>query len=59
MKNSTKVIAAIVALVTGIVQLPIVQESVVAFLAAHPTVSSLVVGIASVLALIHKPNPTE
>ena len=55
MKNTTKVILAIIAGLGGFLQIPVVQSAVVAFLTAHPSVSLILGAITTMLALIHNP----
>ena len=55
MKNTTKVIAAILAALTGIVQIPVVQSALIAFVQAHPALSLGLGGISALLALLHVP----
>lgn len=56
MKNTTKVVAAIVSLITMIGTMPDVQHAVAAFYTAHPIVAAIVAGISTVLALFHNPQ---
>jgi hypothetical protein len=55
MKDSTKIIAAIIGLLTTAAQIPFVQTSVQHFFAAHPAASLIVAGITTILALFHVP----
>ena len=59
MKNSTKAIASLIASLTLVLQIPVVQSAIGAFLAAHPNVSAIVGGILSILALVHVPQPNN
>jgi hypothetical protein len=57
MKNVTKIVLAVVAAVTTVLQVPAVHNLVIAAIAAHPDVAALVAGVSAVLALLHDPNP--
>jgi hypothetical protein len=57
MKNVTKILLGVVAAVTTVLQVPEVHNLVVAAIAAHPDVAALAAGVATVLALLHDPNP--
>lgn len=59
MKNVTKIVGAVVAAVTAILQIPSVQLSVWAFLSAHPGVSSAFTGVAAIVALFHNPKAAQ
>jgi len=60
MKNITKVLAAVVAGLTAVLQIPVVSTAVINFFGSHPTISSLFGGLAAILALLHVPNsPAE
>lgn len=59
MKDSTKVVAAVIALLTAIVQFSSVQTAIVSFLTAHPAVALSVTGLSALLALIHNPQSTS
>jgi hypothetical protein len=60
MNNLTKIFAAVIAIVTLVVQTPAVQAALVAFFTAHPIFSTLVGGVSAILALIHQPDsPTK
>ncbi len=56
MKDATKVILAIVGLLTGILQIPSIQAAVVAAITAHPAVAAVIGGISAVLAVLHVPT---
>lgn len=56
MKNATKVVAAVIALLTAVVQIPSIQEGLVHFIVSHPAVSLALGGISGLLALIHNPK---
>ena len=55
MKNSTKIVGAVILLLTGVLQIGPVQDIVVAFIASHPAIAAAVAGLSSILALLHKP----
>lgn len=55
MQNITKVIAVIIGALTSILQIPVVQNALVVFLTAHPSISTIVGGVAAILALLHAP----
>lgn len=55
MKNSTKVLTAIVGLVTAVLQVPSVQHAVFAYAAAHPVVTTILSALSTILALLHVP----
>ena len=56
MKNVTKIVLAIVAAVTTVLQVPAVHDLVIAAIAAHPDVAALAAGVSAVLALLHDPK---
>lgn len=56
MKNITKVVAGVVALLTAVLQVPTVQHQIGVVLTAHPNVAAIVAGITAVGMLIHNPN---
>lgn len=56
MKNSTKVIASLIASLTLVLQIPVVQSAIGSFLSAHSNVSAIVGGVLSILALVHVPS---
>jgi lysozyme len=56
-KNATKVLLAIVALLTTVMQDPTAHAFVMGLLVQHPRISSAIAGVAALLALIHDPNP--
>ena len=56
MKNITKILAAVVAALTALLQVPAIQSVVVAFFTAHPSVSALLGGVTAILALLHQPD---
>lgn len=55
MKSSTKVVSAIIALLTAVVQISSIQHAILSFVAAHPAVSLVLTGLSSILALLHVP----
>lgn len=59
MKNSTKIIAGIVAALTAVIQVPEVQHAIAGAIAAHPSISSLAAGISAILALVHNPKGNQ
>ncbi len=56
MKDATKVIVAIVALITGILQIPSINAAIVAAITAHPAIAAGLAGLSTVLALLHDPK---
>lgn len=58
MKNSTKIVAAVIALLTAIVQVPDVQAAIAHFIALHPAAATLLGGASALIALIHNPKAT-
>ena len=56
MKNLTKIVLAVVAAVTTVLQVPEVHNLVIAAIAAHPDVAALAAGVSAVLALLHDPK---
>jgi hypothetical protein len=56
MKNVTKVVAAVVALLTAVLQVPTVQHDIGLALTAHPNVAAIIAGITAIGMLIHNPN---
>jgi hypothetical protein len=56
MKNVTKIVLAVVAAVTTMLQVPAVHNLVIAAIAAHPDAAALVAGVSAVLALLHDPK---
>jgi hypothetical protein len=56
MSNVTKIIAAVVALVTLVLQSDAAQAVVGGFIGSHPNIAAIVAGIAAILALVHKPQ---
>ncbi len=60
MKTVTQVLAGVVAALVAIFQVPAVQSAVMAFFTAHPSIASVVGGLAAILALFHQPasSPT-
>jgi len=56
MKNVTKIVLAIVAAVTTLLQVPSVHNLVIAAIAAHPDVAALLAGVSAVVALLHDPK---
>lgn len=56
MKNTTKVVAAIIALITGIVQVPGIQQVIVHQIDVHPAVAAGVAGLSSILAIVYQPS---
>jgi hypothetical protein len=61
MKNSTKVIASIVSLLTLALGLHPVQVAIAGFLTTHPVVAAVIAAISTLVALIHNPvaDPTQ
>lgn len=59
MKNTTKVVGAIFALITAILQVPEVQKAVLASIQAHPSVAAVIGGLSALLALFHVPVKAE
>lgn len=59
MKNSTKVIVAIIGLLTSAAEYKPVQDAVAHFLASHTTVALIVGGLAAVLATLHVPTDVK
>ena len=57
MKNVTKILLAVVAAVTAMLQVPGIHNLAITAVAAHPNAAALVAGISTVLALLHDPNP--
>ena len=55
MKNSTKIVGAIVGFSTLFLGLHPVQVALTAFLSAHPLVSTVIAAISTLLALVHNP----
>lgn len=58
MKNFTKILGAVIALSTLVLQTPAAAQAVGGFFSAHPNISILLGGISSILALFHNPNQT-
>jgi hypothetical protein len=56
LKGVTKIAGAIIAVLTAILQVPVVRDGVLAFFTAHPTVSSLLGGLTAILTLLHVPT---
>jgi len=56
MKNVTKIVLALVAAVTTMLQVPAVHNLVIATIAAHPDLAALTAGVTAVLALLHDPK---
>ena len=56
MKNSTKVVAAVVGLLTVVLQSASAQQYVSGYIGAHPNISAFIAGVGAILALIHKPT---
>jgi hypothetical protein len=56
MKDMTKTLVAVVALLTTLLQVPAVHDLAVAAIAAHPDLAALAAGAATVLALLHDPH---
>lgn len=56
MKNSTKIVTALIALVTGIVEIPSIQHAITSYITLHPAVALSATGIASIVALLHTPT---
>jgi hypothetical protein len=55
MKSFTKIFASVVAILTLVVQTPVIQSAVTGFFTSHPTISTLVAGVGAILALFHNP----
>jgi hypothetical protein len=58
MKNSTKIIGAVIALLTSLLGIPSVQAAVTSFLGTHPVVSAVIAAVTAILALLHNPVAT-
>jgi hypothetical protein len=56
MKDLTKIIASIVAVLTVLLQTATVQQFLASVLASHPNLSAIVAGLAAILALFHQPE---
>jgi len=56
MKNSTKIVAAIIALASGLAETPSIQHAVMTYITVHPAVALGCTGLASILALFHTPT---
>jgi hypothetical protein len=56
MRNVTKIVLAVVAALTTVLQVPAVHNQAIAAIAAHPDVAALVAGLSAVLALLHDPK---
>jgi len=56
MKSVTKIVLALVAAVTTMLQVPEVHNLVIAAISAHPDVAALAAGVSAVLALLHDPK---
>lgn len=56
MKNATKVIGAIIGLLTFVVQIDSVQHAIVSFITTHPAVALALTGISGLIALVHNPK---
>ena len=59
MKNATKLIAAVVALVTFALQSQAVQDVVGGFISSHPNAAAIVAGVSAILALVHQPTKSS
>jgi hypothetical protein len=59
MRNVTKILLAVVAAVTTMLQVPVVHNLVIAAVAAHPDVAALAAGVSAILALLHDPKAGE
>lgn len=55
MKNSTKVVTAVVALLTAVLQLPAVQTAFLSLVHMHPVVATILGGLSTIVALLHVP----
>lgn len=56
MKTATKIWASVIGLATLMFQVPAVQAAVSGFFGSHPAVSSILGGVAALLALFHAPS---
>lgn len=56
MKDSTKVILAVLGCITGILQIPSIQAAVVSAIAAHPAIALILGSITPILTLLHVPS---
>jgi hypothetical protein len=56
MKNVTKIVAGVVALLTAVLQVPTVQHDIGIALTAHPNIAAILAGITAIGMLIHQPN---
>jgi hypothetical protein len=56
MKDSTKIILAIIAGIASILQIPSIQTAVVASIASHPAIAAGLAGLSTILAILHQPN---
>ena len=56
MKNSTKIIAGVFAVLTAILQVTEVQHYILHLIDQHPAVSIILAGLSGILALLHQPN---
>jgi hypothetical protein len=54
MKTSTKVIAAVIAVVGTLAQTDLCQQ----FVASHPAISAAIAAISALTTLFHRPNAT-
>ena len=59
MKNSTKIVAAVFSLITGMLMNPTIQSGAMQFVSHNPVLSIVVSGIAGVCALLHQPQITS
>lgn len=59
MKNTTKVISAVLVLVTGLLQIPDIQHTVVQVIASHPAITLSLAGLSNILTLLHTPNSNQ
>ena len=56
MKNSTKIVSAVVALLTGLLMNPVIQNSVMQFVSHYPVLSIIVTGVTTIGSLLHQPQ---
>lgn len=56
MTKTTKLIIAIIGVVTAILQTPAIQTQIIGLVAQHPSAASIIAALSSILALIHQPS---
>jgi hypothetical protein len=54
-KDSTKIILAIIGLFTTIVQIPSIQAYLLTMISTHPAIASILAGLAAILGILHIP----